>query len=118
MLIKLRTWSCFEIRMQEEITVHRLIKVSLKGWKSSNTWEQPELIDILFRMNLKSSLKSGNTCYYLVQNLLSSSLLSKNLKIKIYRTIILPVLLYGHEIWSFTLREEHRLRLFENGILR
>ena len=48
----------------------------------------------------------------------TSSLLSKNLKIKIYRTIILPVVLYGCEIWSLTLREEHRLRVFENRVLR
>ena len=53
-----------------------------------------------------------------MQNLLSSSLLSKNLKIKIYRTIILPVVLYGCETWSLTLREEHRLRVFENRVLR
>jgi len=60
---------------------------------------------------IKSRLKLGNACYYSVQNLLSSSLLSKNLKIKIHRTIILPVVLYGCETWSLTLREEHRLRL-------
>ena len=53
-----------------------------------------------------------------MQNLLSSSLLSKNLKIKIYRTIILPVVLYGCETLSLTLREEHRLRVFENRMLR
>ena len=53
-----------------------------------------------------------------MQNLLSSSLLSKNLKIKIYRTIILPVALYECETWSLTLREEHRLRVFENRVLR
>ena len=53
-----------------------------------------------------------------MQNLLSSSLLSKNLKIKIYRTTILPVLLYGCEIWSLSLREERRLRVFENRVLR
>ena len=51
-------------------------------------------------------------------NLLSSRLLSKNLKIKIYRTIILPVVLYGCETWSLTLREERKLRLFENMVLR
>ena len=45
-------------------------------------------------------------------------MLSKNLKIKIYRTIILPVVLYGCETWSLTLREEHRLRVFENRVLR
>ena len=49
---------------------------------------------------------------------MSSMLLSKNLKIKIYRTIILPVVLYGCETWSLTLREEHRLRVFENRVLR
>jgi len=53
-----------------------------------------------------------------VQNLLSSSLLSNNLKIKMYRTIILPVVLYGCETWSLTLREERRLRVFENRALR
>jgi hypothetical protein len=45
-------------------------------------------------------------------------LLSKNLKIKIYINIILPVVLYGCETWSHTLREERRLRVFENGVLR
>ena len=49
---------------------------------------------------------------------MSSSLLSKNLKIKIYRTIILPIVLYGCETWSLTLREERRLRVFENRVLR
>ena len=67
---------------------------------------------------IKSRLKLGNACYYSVQNLLSSSLLSKYLKIKIYRTIILPVVLYGCEIWSLTLREEHRLRVSEKRVLR
>jgi len=51
-------------------------------------------------------------------DLLSSSLLSKKLKIKIYRTIILPVVLFGCETWSLTLREERRLRVFENRVLR
>jgi len=67
---------------------------------------------------IKSRLKLGNACYYSVQNLLSSSLLYKNLKIKIYRTIILPVVLYGCETWSLTLREVRRLRVFENRVLR
>ena len=53
-----------------------------------------------------------------MQNLLSSSLLYENINIKIYRTIILPVVLYGCESWSLTLREEHRLRVFENRVLR
>ena len=67
---------------------------------------------------IKSRLRAGNACYYSVQNLLSSRLLSKNLKIKIYRTIILPVVLYGCETWSLTLREERRLKVFENMVLR
>ena len=67
---------------------------------------------------IKSRLKSGNACYHSVQNLLSSSFLPKNLKIKIYRIIILPVVLYGCETWSLTLREERRLRVFENRVLR
>jgi len=57
---------------------------------------------------IKSSSRSGNACYHSVQNLLSSMLLAKNLKIKTYRTIILPVL-YGCETWSLTLREERKL---------
>jgi sorting nexin-29 len=56
---------------------------------------------------IKSRLKSGNACYRLVENLLSFSLLSKDTKIKIYRTIILPVVVYGCETWSLTLRKEH-----------
>ena len=53
-----------------------------------------------------------------MQNLLSFSLLSKNLNVKIYRTIFLPVVLYGFETWSLTMREECRLRVFENRVLR
>ena len=53
-----------------------------------------------------------------MQHLLSSSLLSKNLKIKIYRTIILSVVLYGFETWSLSLREERRLRVFKNRVFR
>jgi hypothetical protein len=49
---------------------------------------------------------------------LSSRLLSRNVRVKIYKTIILPFVLYGYETWSLTLREEHRLRVFENRVLR
>jgi hypothetical protein len=62
---------------------------------------------------IKSRLKSGNACYHSVQNFLSSSLLSKNIKMKIQRTIILPVVLYGCETWSLTFREECRLRVLK-----
>ena len=53
-----------------------------------------------------------------MQNLLSSRLLSKNLKIKIHRTIIFPVVLYGCETWLLSLREERKLRVFENMVWR
>ena len=65
-----------------------------------------------------NKLNSENACYHSVQNLSSSSLLSKNLKINIYGTIILPAVLYGCETWSITLREERRITAFENRVLR
>jgi hypothetical protein len=67
---------------------------------------------------IKSRLNLGNTCYYSVQNLLSSCLISKNLKIKIYKTVIFPLVLYGCKTWSLNLGEEHRLRVFENRVLK
>jgi hypothetical protein len=63
-------------------------------------------------------LNSGNACYHSVQNLLSSCLLSKNVKVRIYKTIILTVVLYGCETRYLTVREEHKLRVFENRVLR
>jgi hypothetical protein len=62
---------------------------------------------------IKSRLNSGNACFRSVRSLLSSHLLSRNVKVKIYKTIIVPVVLYGCETWSLMLREEHRLRVFE-----
>jgi hypothetical protein len=67
---------------------------------------------------IKSRLKSGNGCYHSVQNLLSFSSLCKNVNVKVHRTIILPVVLYCCETWSLTLREESRLRVLENSVLR
>jgi len=67
---------------------------------------------------IKMRLKSGIADYHSVQNILSSSLLFKNIKIKVYRCIILHVVLYGCETWSLTLREDHRLMVFENRVLR
>jgi hypothetical protein len=67
---------------------------------------------------IKSRLNSGNACYHLVQSLMSSRLLSKKVKVKMHKTIILRVVLYWCETWSLTLREEHRLRVFENRVLR
>jgi hypothetical protein len=72
----------------------------------------------LIQDGIKRRLNSGNACYHSVHNLLSSYLLSKNVKIRIYKMIILPVALYGYGTWSLTLREKHRLRVFENMVLR
>jgi hypothetical protein len=69
-------------------------------------------------VEIKSRLKSGNACYHLVHNLLSSCLLSKNFKSKAYRNITLLVVLYGCETWSLTLKGKCRLRVFENRVLR
>jgi hypothetical protein len=68
--------------------------------------------------DIRSRLNSGNACYHSVPSLLSSRLLFRNVKVTIYKTIILPVLLYGCETWSLTLREEHRLRVFVSRVLR
>ena len=66
----------------------------------------------------ESRVKLENACYHSVQNILSSSLLPKSTKIKIYRTIIFPLALHGYGTWSLTLREERRLSVFENRALR
>jgi hypothetical protein len=66
---------------------------------------------ISIQEEIKSRLKSGNACYLSVQNPLSYNLLSRTIKINIYRTIILPVVVYGCETWSLALKEERRLRV-------
>ena len=78
-------------------TFERLEELKYLGTTLTNQNSIPE--------EIKSRLRSGNAYYHSVQNLLSSRLLSKYLKIKIYRTIILPVVLYGFETSSLTLRE-------------
>ena len=67
---------------------------------------------------MKTRLKSGSACYHSVQKVLSSRLLSKYINVKIYRNIILLVVLYGCETWLLTLREEHKLMVFENRVLK
>ena len=93
----------------------------------SNTFERVEVFKYLgtyltnqncIAEEIKSRLMSGNACYHPVQNLLSSSLLSKKLKIKIYRTIILLVVLYGCDAWSLKFLGERKRRLFANTVLR
>ena len=65
-----------------------------------------------------STKQSGNACYHSVKNLLSSSLLPRLIKIKIQRTLIPSIILYGYENWPLTLKEEHMLRVFQNKVLR
>jgi hypothetical protein len=76
------------------------------------------LTDLIYmHQEIKSRLNLGNACYHSVQNLQSSRLLSRNLKVKIYKTTILPVVFHGCETLSLTLRDEHRLRVFDNRVL-
>jgi hypothetical protein len=67
---------------------------------------------------IKTRINLGNSCYYSARNHLSTHLQSRNTKIKIYKNIILPAALYGCETWSLTLREEYRLRVFNNTVMR
>ena len=72
------------------------------------------------RENIKRRINMGNACYYSLEKILSSHLFSKKLKVKTYRpkTIILPVVLYCYETWCLTLREEHKLSVFDNKVLK
>ena len=67
---------------------------------------------------IKHKINMGNACYYSLENILSSHLLSEKLKVNTYKTIILPAVFYGCGTWSLTLKEECRLRVFENKVLR
>jgi hypothetical protein len=67
---------------------------------------------------IKSRLNLGNACYHYLRSLFSSSRLIKNIEIKIYKAIILSVVLYGCENWPLTLEKQHRLRVFEYRVLR
>ena len=72
--------------------------------QSHGVWVSSVMIQNSIQEETKSRLKSGNACYHSVQNLLSSNLLSENIKTKIHRTIILLVVLFECETWSLTLR--------------
>jgi hypothetical protein len=76
------------------------------------------MVTYLIEEEIKRRWSSGNACYHSVQNLVSSHLLSKNVKMIMYKTIILPVVLYGCETWYLTLREDHRLMMVENRVPR
>jgi hypothetical protein len=106
--------------MQCKITIHIYIYIYI--YISNKTFERVEFFKYLGTSLLNQNsineeikcrrLQSGNACYYSVQNHLSSSLLSKDINIQIYRTIILPFVLCECETWSPTVSEEHGLRIF------
>jgi hypothetical protein len=96
----------------------KIVNSSFEDVKSSNIWEQHLTDQNYMHEEINIRLNSGNACFPSVQSLRSSCLLSRNIKVKIYQTIILPVVFYGCEMWPATLMEEHRLRVFENRVLR
>jgi hypothetical protein len=75
-------------------------------------------LELCSRINLSADCNSENDCHYLIQNSLSSCSLSQNTKTKLYRTVILPVVLYWCETWSLTLKKCHRLSVLKNRALK
>jgi hypothetical protein len=92
----------------------------LKVWQISDIcgWVGGLINQNYVHEEIKSRLNSGDACYHSVQNLLSSRLLSKNIKITKCTNTILPFALYGCDTWSLSLREEHWLRMFYNRVQR
>ena len=88
MLKKLSTRSCLQIKTQDEVTIQRLIIVALKGWNISDTYLRSLKNQNSNQEGNKCRLKSQNVCYRSVQTLLSSTLLSKNIKIEVYRATV------------------------------
>jgi hypothetical protein len=95
-----------------------LIKIANRSFENVSQFKYLGITVTNQNLIQEEILNSGNACYHLGQNLLSSHLLSKNVKIRIYKTIILPVVLHGCETWTLTLKQEHRLRVFEKRVLR
>jgi hypothetical protein len=102
-------------KLKYKIQSQKILKNKVEVWYNSNTWESNQN---LIQKEIKKKLNSDNACYHSVQNLLSSRLLSKNLRIRIYKTLISTLIPYECETWSLTLREEDILRVFENRVLR
>jgi hypothetical protein len=90
----------------------------LKQWNSLNIWEQPLPIKIPILKKLGSDLSQGMLAIIQCKIFCLPVYYAKNVKRKLCRTVMLPVVLYGCETWSLTLREEHWLRVFENRVLR
>jgi hypothetical protein len=105
---------CLVTRMWSKIMTQRQHTDCLKMWEQFKYFRMTVTKPKFIQEEIKWTPHSGNACYHLVQNLLSYCLLSKNVIIRIHKTIILLVVLYGCETWSLTLMEEHRLMVFEN----
>jgi hypothetical protein len=103
--------------MHGKIKTSRYLTDPLKMWRSLY-FGTTVINQHLIQEESKSRLNSCNPHYHSFQNFLSSRLLSKNVKIKIYKIIVLPVVLYGCETWSLILREEYRLKVYEIRVLR
>jgi hypothetical protein len=114
-------YTCMLLSCHQNVGQNWYIKIANRRFKNVLQFKYLGTIIInqnLIKEEIKRSLESGNACYHSVQNVLSSRLLSKNIEIRICKTIILPFFLYRCETLSLTLREEHRLRVFENRVLR
>ena len=103
--------------MQDELTVQSFMLDPLKGWKISNFWEKTLKHQNSIQEENHNTLQSGNACCHSEKNLLSSSLLPKTIQIKIQRTVILSIVVYGYENWSHKLKEEHMLSVFQRKVL-
>ena len=111
-----------EIGRYQDMIANELIRIGSNSYDEVKTFKYFESLvtnENYIQDEIKCRLKAGNSCYYSVQTLWSPRLLSENLKIKIYNTIILPIVLYsyGFEASTLTIKEECMLRVFENMIL-
>jgi hypothetical protein len=109
------------VSRDQNASQNRDIKIENRSFENVSQFKYLEMTvtnQNLIQEEIKRRLNSGNACYHSVQNLLSSHLLSKNLKVRIFKTIILPLVLYGRETLALTVRKEHKLRVFESMVLR
>jgi hypothetical protein len=101
----------------------RVIKKKIRNESIKRVEHLKYLITHLANQNsiqeeFRRRLKSGSDCYLLLKIILPYRFLSKRINIQIYRTVSLPVVLYGHETWYLTLTVERRMRVFENRVQR